>query len=319
MTLQQLKYILTVYQAGSISKAAISLCIAQSNLSAAIKKLEAEIQTNIFIRTSNGMKVTEAGRQFIDRAARVVEAYESIEQLYIGKEAPVTMLAVYTQRSSEVCYRMAQFINSLNQSGAPFHVQLKETTNQEVLDKVVTGDADLGILRTNSKDAPYFRQLIKYHKLGAIALPNTQFQVLMSGKHPLAKNESLTPEQLAPYIEVVHGDYTPPMYPYSDYEYHSIEGAAPGKRVIFVSDRGTLLDILSTVEGSYMWTTTTHRRLKEALGLVERRCNTVPVTGMETIIYNKTRRFTDEMTAFVKLMTEGASEQTRSGARPAEA
>ena len=55
MTVQQLKYVLAVYQAGSISKAAQVLYVAQPNLSAAIKKLEAEIRIELFTRTSNGM------------------------------------------------------------------------------------------------------------------------------------------------------------------------------------------------------------------------------------------------------------------------
>ena len=71
MTVQQLKYVLAVYQAGSISKAAQVLYVAQPNLSAAIKKLEAEIRIELFTRTSNGMTLTEAGREFVRHAVQI--------------------------------------------------------------------------------------------------------------------------------------------------------------------------------------------------------------------------------------------------------
>lgn len=74
MTLQQLKYVLAICQTGSISKAAQSLYIAQPNLSAAIKKLESEVQTIIFTRTSHGMGLTEAGKQFVRHATQVIES-----------------------------------------------------------------------------------------------------------------------------------------------------------------------------------------------------------------------------------------------------
>ena len=45
MTLMQLKYIVTVAETGTISKAAENLYIAQPSLTAAIKELEAELQS----------------------------------------------------------------------------------------------------------------------------------------------------------------------------------------------------------------------------------------------------------------------------------
>ena len=303
MTVQQLKYVLAVYQAGSISKAAQVLYVAQPNLSAAIKKLEAEIRIELFTRTSNGMTLTEAGREFVRHAARIVGDYDELEALYVAKQAPVAMLAVCTARSSEICFRMTRFVNQMNRAGTPFHIQFKATTNMEVLDRVVNGDADLGVLRTNSEDGAYFRQLIKSHKLASIPLSPARYQVLMSASHPLASKTLLTPEMLEPYTEVVHGDYETPMYPYSDYDYRGSEGLFSGKRVIFVSDRGSLMDILSNVEGSYVWTTTTNLRLKEALGLVERQCRTKAVEGVDLVIYNRSHRFTREMTEFLGYLT----------------
>ncbi len=51
MTLQQLKYILSIEKNGSLSKAASELFVSQSTLSNAIKELEKDIGFSIFKRS----------------------------------------------------------------------------------------------------------------------------------------------------------------------------------------------------------------------------------------------------------------------------
>jgi len=55
MTLQQLKYIITVTSKGNISETAKELYIAQPSLTAAIKDLEEELGITIFNRTNKGV------------------------------------------------------------------------------------------------------------------------------------------------------------------------------------------------------------------------------------------------------------------------
>ena len=55
MTLQQLRYVITVAQKGSISEAAKELFISQPSLSNAIKELEKEMKIIIFSRTNKGI------------------------------------------------------------------------------------------------------------------------------------------------------------------------------------------------------------------------------------------------------------------------
>lgn len=54
MTLQQLQYVLTIAQEGSITKAAHVLYKSQPNISNAIHELEEELQIQIFKRTPKG-------------------------------------------------------------------------------------------------------------------------------------------------------------------------------------------------------------------------------------------------------------------------
>ena len=54
MTLQQLKYVTTIANIGSISEAAKRLFVSQPSLTKAIKELEKEMGITIFDRTNKG-------------------------------------------------------------------------------------------------------------------------------------------------------------------------------------------------------------------------------------------------------------------------
>ena len=65
MTLTQLRYVVEVADAGSITAAAARLFIAQPSLSKAVGELEAEMGVQIFERSSRGVAPTEEGTRFL--------------------------------------------------------------------------------------------------------------------------------------------------------------------------------------------------------------------------------------------------------------
>ena len=58
MTLQQLKYVTTVAQTGTISDAAKKLFISQPSLTKAVRELEKEMEITIFERTNRGIVIS---------------------------------------------------------------------------------------------------------------------------------------------------------------------------------------------------------------------------------------------------------------------
>ena len=63
MDLRALRYFITVLEAGSLSRAARSLYVAQPALTAQIKKLESELGAQLLERTHAGVSATPAGTQ----------------------------------------------------------------------------------------------------------------------------------------------------------------------------------------------------------------------------------------------------------------
>ena len=126
--------------------------------------------------------------------------------------------------------------------------------------------------------------------------------VLLSRKHPLADRDIITSKMLEPYPEVLHGDYETPMYPFSDIRFHNYFNHAEQKYLIQVTDRGTLMDMLSHVEGCYMWTSSTHPDLMRRFDLVEKQCEAPPVYGVDSILIKRNRYVTPEMQSFIDLI-----------------
>lgn len=81
MTLQQCKLAIEAANAKSISIAAESLNIAQSNASQSLKKLEAELGFAVFTREGNGIKPTDEGARFLEHAKRLLKEDEAIHAI----------------------------------------------------------------------------------------------------------------------------------------------------------------------------------------------------------------------------------------------
>ena len=72
MTLQQLRYMLTIVAKGTISEAA-KVFITQPSLTSSVKELEKELGITIFNRTNKGIIVSLEGEEFLTYTRQVVE------------------------------------------------------------------------------------------------------------------------------------------------------------------------------------------------------------------------------------------------------
>ena len=68
MTLEQLRIFVAVAEREHLTRAAESLCLTQSAVSAAVAQLEARFGVKLFDRIGRGIALTEAGRLFLPEA-----------------------------------------------------------------------------------------------------------------------------------------------------------------------------------------------------------------------------------------------------------
>jgi DNA-binding transcriptional LysR family regulator len=76
MDIRQLRTFIHVAELGSFSKAAERLHIAQPALSRQIRLLEAELDVALFVRHGRGVRLTDAGALFLDRASGIMRQIE---------------------------------------------------------------------------------------------------------------------------------------------------------------------------------------------------------------------------------------------------
>ncbi|MEA5576854.1 LysR substrate-binding domain-containing protein [Anabaena sp. UHCC 0451] len=81
MELRNLKYFVAVAENLNFSRAATQLYISQPALSRQIKNLEDELSVILFIRQSDGLKLTEAGKFFLEQAKDILNRADNAIQI----------------------------------------------------------------------------------------------------------------------------------------------------------------------------------------------------------------------------------------------
>jgi DNA-binding transcriptional LysR family regulator len=81
-TLRQLEYFVAVGEQGSIARASAYVNVSSPSISTAIAHLEAEFGFPLFLRKhAHGLNLTQAGRQFMDQARKLLDEADNLNRL----------------------------------------------------------------------------------------------------------------------------------------------------------------------------------------------------------------------------------------------
>lgn len=146
MDLRALRYFITVLEAGSLSRAASSLYIAQPALTAQIKKLEAELGAQLFERSHVGVTPTPAGQQLYEDARRLLSdaaaMRERIQRMPQEPEGSVTLAVPFLLSS----LLMGPLLARLKASHPRIRVFVLDDLSLMVKKAMLDRRADIGIL-----------------------------------------------------------------------------------------------------------------------------------------------------------------------------
>lgn len=145
MNILHMKYAVEVARAGSLSKAAETLLIAQPNISRSIKELEADLGITIFDRTAKGMFLTPDGEEFISYAKEILKSIEHVESHYKNGLPKKQKFSISVPRACYISEAFAQFSNQLTCDVA--EIFYKETNSQRTIKSIIENDYKLGIIR----------------------------------------------------------------------------------------------------------------------------------------------------------------------------
>lgn len=202
MTLQQLKYLVTVAECGSISEAAQKLFISQPSLSAAIQNLEKEMGVNAFSRSSKGVVITREGEELLAYSRMLLEQAD-IMQEHFGKDKNRTpKFSVSCQHYS---FAVNAFVDLVKQYDASqYNFILRETQTGEIIDDVAQGKSEVGILYLSAHNEEVLTKLMKKNGLVFEELFVAEPHVFICREHPLANKKEITLDDLQPYPYLVY-------------------------------------------------------------------------------------------------------------------
>ena len=243
MTLQQLKYVITVANTGTITEAANRLVISQPSLTNAIHELEKEMNITIFNRTNKGISISKEGEDFLGYARQVLEQAAILEDKYKGGSGGKKQFCVSTQHYSFAVNAFVDLIKEYGQDEYDF--SLRETQTYEIIEDVARMRSEIGILFLNDFNETVLGKILKSHELEFHPLFVARPHVFISRKHPLAGNAVITNEELEqyPYLSFEQGEHN------SFYFSEEIFSVVERKKNIRVRDRATLFNLLIGLNG----------------------------------------------------------------------
>jgi len=243
MTLQQLKYVLEINKRGSMNEAAKHLFISQPSLSNAVKELEIELNLTIFERTNKGISLTKEGVEFLSYARQVVEQAELLESRYLNAKPSRQHFSVSTQHYAFAVNAFVQLVREHGQE--EYELSLRETKTYDIIEDVKTMRSEIGILFLNEFNRKVITKLLKEANLNFTRLFVADPHIFISVHNPLAKQKSVTIEQLEqyPYLSFDQGEYN------SFYFSEEILSTLSRPKSIRVTDRATLFNLLIGLNG----------------------------------------------------------------------
>lgn len=243
MTIQQLKYVLTIADKGTISDAAKKLYVSQPSLTSAVKELENELNITIFNRTNKGVMVSKDGEVFLGYARQVVEQVRLLEERYKGNAVGRQDFCVSTQHYS---FAVEAFVDLLSEYGGDeYDFRIRETQTYEIIDDVAKLRSEIGILYLNKFNETILKKTIRENDLKFYTLFVAKPHIFVGINNPLAKKDVINLEDLEPYprLSYEQGEHN------SFYFSEEILSTLERKRNILVRDRATLFNLLIGLNG----------------------------------------------------------------------
>lgn len=193
MNIQQLRYVVAIAESGTFREAANQLYVSQPSLSVAVRDLEDELGFKIFRRTTVGTVLTRRGQIFLDKAQQLVNHFDVFEQQYLSTRTEEKEFAIASQHYDFLPPLMVEFARQYPE----YHrFRIFESTTVQILDEVIDGHSELGIIYMNSQNRDGIIKKMTKQGLEFIELIDFQTHIYLRKDHPLSHKPYLTLDDL---------------------------------------------------------------------------------------------------------------------------
>ncbi len=187
MELRLLEYFVAVAELEHMGKAAQRLHVSQSPLSRQIRRLEKELDLQLFVRRRQRIYLTESGRWLLHRAQSLLGQFEKIRE-ESGQRArgETGTLAVAFTSAAVWSGMLPRLIRKFQAAHPAARVSLQQMRSALQVEAVKAGRIDVGFVSTLTNEEGIECQCVAEEE-SLLVLP---------GSHPLAKRRSIRSEDL---------------------------------------------------------------------------------------------------------------------------
>ena len=187
MELRTLRYFLAVAREENITRAAALLHLTQPTLSRQLMQLEEELGVELFRRSQHRIILTEAGMLLRRRAQEIVELSEKTQRELRPAEELSGSIAIGSGDLQAMGY-LAERLTAFQRRHPRISYELYSGNSEEIQERIEQGLLDLGLLLEPVDLAKYEILRLPVRERWGVLVPETS---------PLARRDSVTPEDLA--------------------------------------------------------------------------------------------------------------------------
>ncbi|MCT2531132.1 LysR family transcriptional regulator [SAR92 clade bacterium H921] len=193
---QNLKAFITVANCGSFSEAADRLYITQSAISKRIAQLELQIGKKLFDRIARQVSLTEAGKELLPRAQRILKEYENALQAIndlSGKATGTLRLAISHHLG---LHRLPPILKQFSQQYPNVSLDIEFMDSEKAYEQVLQGESEVAVITL---------ALDSHHNIKSKKIWNDPLRFICALDHPLASLKEPQLDDLAKYPIILPG------------------------------------------------------------------------------------------------------------------
>lgn len=235
MELYQLRTFIAVAEEGNVTRAATRLGLTPPSVSAQIKHLEEELHVQLFVRTSQGMLLTEHGALLRTRAEHTLQAAAAMVGEAVRLQAHLVGQVSFGLNATPEVLRVGSIAAHLQTTSPGITLQLVASVSGKIVEALRTETLDIGYVFGPITDTTLIARRVDVVEL-VVAVPiRWAQQVAQAGWEDLAALPWLYADLYCPFQDLVAQ-----LFAQRQLDYH---------RVVLTDDEATKCALVSAGVG----------------------------------------------------------------------
>ena len=249
----RLHYAVAVARIGSITAAAQAVGLTQSAITKSVADLEREIGYSIFYRTSRGVIVTERGRDFIDRATRLLEDARELMKGNLERKDPYSGILRIGVAPASLEWRIVDPLTELVKQHPGIRYDINSASFETIVQQLRSGavdvafgfDAAFGEWSDIRREPAGFLSTILFVRKGHPLLRRDPIAIA-----ELAGYDFVAPSESRPYGEIIRQIYQDQGIEWQEH-IHKVDYFPLVKRLVASSDAIGIATLAYAATGNF--------------------------------------------------------------------